>query len=308
MSAVGSARRGWLDVSEVGSVWGIRFVVGLCRLLGRAPARGFLRLITLYYVLTHATARRASRTYYARLRGDGAPISFTTVYRHFCTFADVALDRLLIAAGRFELFDVTCTGREILEQLAREKRGAILLGAHLGSFEAMRLGAVTQSLPVNMVVNFSNAQRIQSVLERLDPGAQTRFIEVGDDAVELALRIRARIEQGEMVAILADRVGPDARAERATFLGAEATFASGPFMLAAALHCPVYLTFGLFRGGNRYDLFCEPFAEAVELPRRRRDQALREIVQRYATRLESYLRLAPDNWFNFYDFWGSDGR
>lgn len=309
MNRAVAARRGWLDVSEVGSVWGIRFVVSLCTLFGRGLARGFLRAITLYYVLTHATARRASRNYYEHLErsaGVSRPrVRFATMYRHFSTFADVALDRLLIAARRYELFEVTCTGREHLDGLARTRRGALLLGAHLGSFEAMRLGAVTQSLPVNMVVNFSNAQHIKSVLDRLDPESNTRFIEITEDTVELALRIRECIERGEMVAILADRVAPDARSETADFLGAPARFASGPFMLAAALRCPVYLTFGLFRGGNRYDLYCEPFAAAIELPRKRREEALREVVQRYASRLETYLRSAPDNWFNFYDFWGT---
>ncbi|HEY6881391.1 MAG TPA: hypothetical protein VI299_25375, partial [Polyangiales bacterium] len=60
-------RRGWLDVAEVGSVWGIRFVVRLCRLFGRGAARAFLRVIVFYYVLFNARARRASRTYFARL-------------------------------------------------------------------------------------------------------------------------------------------------------------------------------------------------------------------------------------------------
>jgi predicted LPLAT superfamily acyltransferase len=65
----------------------------------------------------------------------------------------------------------------------------------------------------------------------------------------------------------------------------------------------VLLTFGLHRPPNRYELYCEPFAEQVLLPRAQREEALREHVQRFASRLEHYCRLAPDNWFNFYDFW-----
>lgn len=305
-----SLRRGWLDVAEVGSVFGIRFVVALCTHFGRGPARAFLRLLTFYYVLFHPAARSASRRYFERFEasssGSAPPkgVPFSAVYRHFRAFADVALDRLLIAGGRHELFEVTATGRHFLDQLARDKRGAILLGAHLGSFEAMRLGAHAHALPVNMVVNFSNAQRMQRVFEQVDSQTQTRFISLSSDTTTAALRIRECIERGEMVAILADRAGPGARTERVDFLGAPAAFASGPFMLAAVLRCPVYLTVGLYRGGNRYDLFCEPLAEVVELPRKHRDEALRALVQRYAERLESYVRLAPDNWFNFYDFWG----
>ncbi len=294
-------RHGWLDVAEVGSVWGIRFVVRLCRLFGRGAARAFLRVLVFYYVLFARTGRRASRQYFAKLGSDAG---FAEVYRHFCTFADVALDRLLIASGERSLFQVTSNGREHLDTLTREKRGALLIGAHLGSFEAMRLGAVTQGMPINMVVNFSNAKHIQSVLEQLDPQANARFISVAGGAVDFVLKIRECIERGEMVAILADRVGVDARTATVEFLGAPARFAAGPFILAAALHCPVYLTFGLYRGGAQYDLYCEPFAESIELPRKAREQALQATVQRFATRLEAYVRKAPYNWFNFYDFWG----
>jgi predicted LPLAT superfamily acyltransferase len=296
------ARKGWLDVAEVGSVWGIRFVVGLCMVFGRGLGRAFLRVLILYYVCLHGTARRASRDY---LRRVGAPAGFWDAYRHLLTFADVALDRLLFAAGKFSLFHIESHGREYLERLARERRGALLVGAHLGSFEAMRAGAVTQSLPINMVVNFKNARQMQAVLEQLDPSANVRLISVDEGSVDFVLRIRECIERGEMVAILADRVGGGGRAVKAGFLGDEASFSAGPFVLASVLRCPVLLTFGLYRGGNRYDLYCEPFAEQLELPRKRRDEALAEVVQRFAARLEHYARMAPSNWFNFYDFWSN---
>jgi predicted LPLAT superfamily acyltransferase len=314
MSEPVTKRRGWLDVAEVGSVWGIRFVVTLCMLFGRDFARVFLRVVVFYYVTFHAGARAASRGYFRHLARRHADVvgpsalrdgeaSFGTVFRHFCVFAEVVLDRLLIASGKRELFEVTSTGRELLTKLVQDKRGAILLGAHLGSFAAMRLGALSQSFPINMVVNFSNAQHMQAVLDQLDPSSRLRLISVDGPPIEFMLKIRECVERGEMVAILADRVGRDTRTVEADFLGAPAKFAAGPFILAATLGCPVYLTFGLYRGGKRYDLYCEHFADSIELPRVEREQALQRAVQRYATRLESFVQQAPYNWFNFYDFW-----
>jgi predicted LPLAT superfamily acyltransferase len=69
------------------------------------------------------------------------------------------------------------------------------------------------------------------------------------------------------------------------------------------LRCPVFLVFGLYRGQNRYEVHCERFSDAIALPRKARAEALRDHVARYAARLEHFVRLAPDNWFNFYDFW-----
>jgi hypothetical protein len=65
----------------------------------------------------------------------------------------------------------------------------------------------------------------------------------------------------------------------------------------------VVLAFGLYRGGNRYDLAFESFSDGLHIPRAERAQALSALIRRYATRLEHYARLAPYNWFNFYDFW-----
>jgi predicted LPLAT superfamily acyltransferase len=74
--------------------------------------------------------------------------------------------------------------------------------------------------------------------------------------------------------------------------------------MAAALRCPVYLVFGLFHAPDHYELICEPFApEGLALPRAGRDEALRDVVARFAARVEHHARRAPDNWFNFYDFW-----
>jgi predicted LPLAT superfamily acyltransferase len=145
---------------------------------------------------------------------------------------------------------------------------------------------------------------INAALTKLNPLSSARLIARGD-GVEFMLRIREKLRQGDRVAILADRVAPGERVAEVDFLGAKARFPTGPYLLAALLKCPVYLTFGLYRAPNRYDLFCEPFEEEIQLPREARDEALHAYAQKFATRLEHYVRLAPDNWFNFYDFWSA---
>ena len=66
------------------------------------------------------------------------------------------------------------------------------------------------------------------------------------------------------------------------------------------------LCFGLYRGGNRYDVHFEVLAERIALEPRRRQEQIAIWVQRYADRLEHYARLTPYNWFNFYDYWAED--
>jgi predicted LPLAT superfamily acyltransferase len=295
---------GWLDVAEKGSVLGIQLLVWIGTLFGRAPGRFVLRFLAFYYVLFHAGARRASRAFLARVHGRAG---FWMAYRHVLRFANVALDRMFIAKRRYDLFEVSGHGIELIRRLGRERRGAILLGAHLGSFEALRMQAEADELAINVVGYFKNARMINAALERLNPGVNTRVIDVQQASMGFVLEIRECIARGEMVAILGDRAAPGSRSVAASFLGDSAEFPVGPFQLAAMLRCPVYLTFGLYREPNRYEVHCELFEEEIVMPRKARSEALSSIVQRYADRLEHYVRLAPDNWFNFYDFWRPRG-
>jgi predicted LPLAT superfamily acyltransferase len=291
----------WLSVPERGTVWGIAAVFWLARASGRRAARGLVALVALYYMLVDGRARAASRRWWEVVEG-GRP-SFRRICGHVLRFAHVAVDRIFILGGRSDLFTITRDGQHHLARLERERRGAILLGAHLGSFEAMRLGAKEDRLSINVVGNFSNARMINEVLDRVseDNRAQVIHAEPGD--VSFMFHIQERLAAGEMVAILGDRVAGAQPSVTVEFFGRPARFPTGPFQLAALLKCPIYLTFGIFREPNRYELSCEPFAERVELPREGRQAALEALVQRYARALEEKARAAPDNWFNFYDFW-----
>jgi predicted LPLAT superfamily acyltransferase len=290
---------GWLSVAERGSVAGIRFLVWLATGLGRAPARLIVRVVAGYYVLVHPAMRRFSRRYLERIHGHA---TLAMVYGHVLRFAETALDRVFIVSGKDHYFEITRTGSRYLADLGASRRGAILLGAHLGSFEAMRMQGDREAFGIHFLGQFRNARMINAALAKLNPRSTARLIAKGD-GVEFMLRIRETLRRGDRVAILADRAVESERMAEVDFLGSKARFPTGPYLLAALVKCPVYLTFGLYRAPNRYDLFCEPFEEEIQLPRGDRDETLRAYAQKFATRLEHYVRLAPDNWFNFYDFW-----
>jgi predicted LPLAT superfamily acyltransferase len=104
--------------------------------------------------------------------------------------------------------------------------------------------------------------------------------------------------------MLGDRLAErNDRAVHVDFLGGKARFPSGPFLLAHLLSCPVYLVFALFSEPNRYDVHCELFADRIRLPRETREESVKEYAQKYAARIEHYVRQSPKNWFNFFEFW-----
>lgn len=301
MDAVKTSTPEWQAKPEAGSDFAVRLLLATVAVLGRRFAEFVLWFVSAYFVATRADARRASASYLPRV---GVRPHWWNSLRHIHTFACVALHRFFFVQNRTEGFELRKIGMEPLDALAEAKGGVVLLGAHFGSFEALRAGARTQSpARVNVVMDQRNARMIRKFLSAAAPDDGLAILEVGEGAADLLLRARACVERGEQVAVLADRVGDTPRHVRVPFLGGEASFPQGPFLLAASLRCPVFLTVGIYRGGGRYDLVAEKLAEQVLLPRGDRQAALEGYVRAYANRLETLLQSAPYNWFNFFDFW-----
>jgi predicted LPLAT superfamily acyltransferase len=178
----------------------------------------------------------------------------------------------------------------------------LLIGAHLGSFEVLRaVGRGRAGLKVAMLMYEENARKINAALEAINPAATADIIALG--RMDSMIEARDKLDQGYLVGMLADRgLGDDATVD-CEFLGKLAPFPVGPFRMAALLHRPVFFMAGLYLGGNRYQIHFEPLADFSETPRAERDAAMRAAQQLYAERLSHFCRLAPYNWFNFFDFW-----
>jgi predicted LPLAT superfamily acyltransferase len=293
----------WLEQRERSSVLAIRALVWLTLALGRRAGRLLLVPICLYYLVFSPRARAASRQYLGRVlrRRPG----LADVFRHYHTFAAVALDRVFLLTGRFDRFDVRIDGEHLLREALDAGHGCLLIGAHLGSFEALRTLGRVNAVRVKLVMYEENARKIVAVSKAIDPELADSVIPLG--SFDSMLRVAGCLERGEWIGVLADRNLDDQGQERVQFLGQPAVFPASPFRMAAMLQRPVILMIGLYRGGNRYELHFERLVEEPELARRDRE-AVREWVQRYAARLEHYCREAPYNWFNFYDFWDERTR
>lgn len=293
----------WLSQGERGSVLGIQLFYWFATAFGRGTTRVLVRLIALWYALFSRSVTSASRAWLTLALGRTA--RFRDVYTHILYFAQTAADRMFLVQGKIAPFVSTSTGHDHLEHALAAKTGAILLGAHVGSFEAMRAGSTKTRLPLTILGHFANAKMINALLSRLDPAAAARVIHISAQSVDFIFSVQNILERGELLGTMGDRVGLNEKSVTVMFFGRPARFPTGPFVLASVLKCPVFLTLGLYQEPNRYALHCEPLVERVVLSRKSRERDLQTVVQLYATRLEHYCRQSPFNWFNFYDFWAS---
>ena len=196
-------------------------------------------------------------------------------------------------------------GADDLDRLAAEGKGVLLIVSHLGNSELSRASLSERfQQNINVLVYTQRAALYNRIVKAVRPDVEEHTIQVTDVGPATAIDLRERIERGEWIAIAGDRtpLTGEARTSRVTFLGDEASFSHGPYVLAALMSCPVYLMFCL-REGNGYTVYFEHFADYIELPRHDRERFLAELAARYAQRLEHYCLGAPDQFYNFFDFW-----
>ncbi len=298
--------RDWTATPERSNLLALRTIAWIATHLGRPVARLVLHPITLYFLLFAPPARRASRRYLERALGR--PAAWADLYRHLHSFASVALDRLWFAAGRLDLFELQISGNGLMDRSVAEAHGVFLLGAHIGSFEALHaVGMSHPGLPVAMVMYPDNARMIHTVLQALAPDFEVSIIPIGQRGSALA--IRDFLDRGGLTGLMGDRfVASDAvhgGSLSLDFLGQRTRFTDGPVRLALMLRRQVIFMVALYRGGNRYDLRFETLADFREPPAgaAEREQLVAATVADYVHRLEALCREAPYNWFNFYDYW-----
>lgn len=295
----------WTQRPEGGGRFALWLICTIVLRIGRPFGRFLLYPITLYFLFRRSAERRASLAYLRRALGrepsllDGA--------RHVHSFAAVTLDRPLLLAGKLDRFDIHVHDVEQVHAAMANGRGVLLLGAHLGSFEALRaLSLQRPDVRVAALLDRKQNPALMRLLDELNPALAEAIIDLGLPPADLVLRIKEEADRGALIGMMGDRRRPGEPGMAADFLGSRAWFPAAPYLIGAALGLPVCLCFGLYDRGRRYDLHFEHFADRIEVPRANREQALSAHVQYYASRLEHYARQAPYNWFNFYDFWIDD--
>lgn len=291
----------WASMGENTFVAGIWLLFGVHRLLGRTVFSGLLWPVVLVYWLARPTLRAHSLGYLRRLHPTAG---WREGLAHVRLFAETMLDKLLAIAGRYPLDRVRARGAAAVHAQARTGQGAVLVTAHIGCLELCQALAETHpDIKVNVLVHTKHAESFNRILARLNPQRGVELIEVSDLDMGLTLKLADRVAAGEFIAIAGDRVPVrGSKTVRIPFLGSEADFPVGPYLIAGLLRCPLYLMLSLHEGDG-YALEFELLADRVHLPRRAREAALTEHARRFADALAARLRRSPYDWFNFYAFW-----
>jgi predicted LPLAT superfamily acyltransferase len=294
----------WIRHRERGSTALLRIMAFVSLRLGRTLSRIPLYGIAVYFFLFAPSARRHSRRY-LRLALGRRP-SARDRFRQILSFATTIHDRVYLINAQFALFNITVEGEALLQAQGDTGRGALLMGAHMGSFEVMHsLGRRQRGLHVTMAMYEENAHKINATLAAINPRLVPDIVPLG--RIDAMLNIAERLDRGAFVGVLGDRTLGNEPVQAVTLLGERAYLPTGPMRAAAILRCPVFFMAGLYRGKNRYHVVFDPIADFSATPAGGRAAAVHSALERYAAVLDQYCRSDPYNWFNFHDFWRAPG-
>jgi predicted LPLAT superfamily acyltransferase len=278
--------------------------------LGPRFAYLLLYPVAFYYVLFNQKNGRASRDYLRRrYPGIGFFKLWWMNYRHFLSFGRVLVDRGYAFLGMLGDVKFERDGHDVIEEVLAQDKGVILMSAHLGNWElaAYCLGGFLRGgnkVPVNAVMFKGESEKVEKQLKKASGEPPFKII-ASNDSLQASIECKEALERGEIVAIHGDRM-LGSGGVKVPFLGSEAKFPIGPFVLAASTGAPVIFTFANRLGMRHYALMARGPHYFTYPSRKERQQKIEEWVRMYAELLEELLEKYPLQWHNFYPFWDTE--
>ena len=197
--------------------------------------------------------------------------------------------------GRIEQID----GHEHYDAARRRKRGAIVVTAHMGSFEVGMAALRRQDARIHVVFRrdlFGRFERMRSALR-----AKLGVIEAPvDDGWTVWMRLRDALQNDEVVVLQGDRVMPGQKGQAVPVLEADMMLPSGPVKLALATGSQIVPVFCVRTESGRVRLCVEPAID-VNSP-----GDVDRGMEQLAAVIGKYVRAHGDQWLMLQPAWCED--
>lgn len=281
-----------------GNSLGYRIFIALLRRGGLKTAYALLHPVGLYYRLFARSVITPLQYLYEQRLGFSAQKSRKLIRRNIYFFGQTLIDKIAVLTGSAGQLSFTHEGVHHLEQLAASGTGGLVVSAHLGNWEIAGHMLKRVNARINVLMYDGEAEQLKELMARYDQQRSFNIIYLRDDLSHV-YEMAAALRRGELICLHADRFRPGNRTFSHLFLGEEAHFPAGPFLLASKLRAPVCFVFALKETNFHYH-YKSWAAKSFE---GRGDTGARRMLDEFVTLLEQELHSYPDQWFNYYDFW-----
>lgn len=301
----------WSEKKERGNRFVIHFTFLIYRLLNKKLTQLLLQPVLFYFFCTDKNGRKASVRYLNNIYNHCASkLSIRpgkmAPYFHYNNFMSSLLDKAGIRMPeKRNDFKISFSGFDIIEKLLKEKKGAIFIGAHFGNFDIIRLLSNETEMKLKVLMYRKHARLINDLFANINDEKDNDIIEIESINAATACTLSDYIDDGGFLGILADRVSPGSENKviRIPFLGKEASFPTGPWIIASILKCPVIFFYAVSNGIQKYEIHFENLCATVNLSSKNRENDIKKHIAEYVYKLENACSMFPYQWYNFYNFW-----
>lgn len=285
----------WYGRSK-GTVLGYRIFVYVMRKLGIKAAYSVLVFVAFYYFLTAISSNKSIYYYFHNRLGFSKTKAFFGVYKSYFTFGQTLIDKTAINGGLRNKYTYEFDGIELLKDLLNQKKGGILISAHLGNFEVAEhfFADIDFDNQINMVSTDLERSAIKEYLDSISIKPSVNFILIQENLSHI-FEINKALSNNELICFTGDRYFEGNKTMTEELLGKEAVFPAGPFSIASRLQVPVAFVYVMKEKNLHYHLYAR---QAVF---KHRDA--KAILKEYCNSLEEMVHKYPYQWFNYFDFW-----
>jgi len=281
-----------------GTTTGYKIFVWLLRKGGLGAAYILLRFVIIYYRLFVPAATRPLRYLYTKRLGYSKKEASKLISKNLLVFGQTLIDKIAVLAGITDKLTFTHEGIEHIEQLVKDGKGGILLSAHLGNWEVAGHLLKRVNGVINIVMYDGEEQQMKQYMEQFESNRSFNIILIKDDISHI-YEMSAALARNELICLHGDRFRPGNRTIEHEFLGEDALFPAGPFILASKLKAPVCFVFAFKETNFHYHFYAYP-AQVYE---GRGTTGMNKMLDDYVQLLEQMLKQYPAQWFNYFDFW-----
>lgn len=283
-----------------GTPLGYRLFVLIIRTFGMNSAYLVLRFVSFYYFLFSWNSTRHIFQYFHRRQKYGLLKSIVSIYKSYYVFGQTLLDKVAVMAGIENKFTYDFDGEENLREIVRGGKGGILLSGHVGNWEAAGHLLKRLDTKINVVMFDGEHQQIKRYLEEVTGGHKLNIILIKQD-ISHVYAMGEALQKNELICLHADRFLDGNKTKQINFLGEEAPFPLGPFLLAASFRVPVSIVFAFKETKSHYHFFGSGLLGRQD--GESKDDFITRLTSAFVGELEQKVKMYPQQWFNYYNFW-----
>ena len=195
-------------------------------------------------------------------------------------------------------------GEENLVKALAKGKGVVCITPHLGNWELGGYVLASKGYPINILTLQENSRYLSRYEEKLREKARIHAIAIDpNEKPNLAiLEIVRRLRRNEVVAMVSDRVY-EGQGVEIDFFGQSTLFPTGAVQLALETGATIIPVFVILKPNMKYwGIIGDPIPVRTDVDK---NEAVRQGVQEIARRFEEMISQYPDQWFNFFSYWGS---